>query len=271
MSSLSSIYRSRRDTRPERRAAFTLIELLVVIAIIAILAAILFPVFAQAREKARQASCLSNMKQMSLGIMQYTQDWDETFPADMHLFWRDSWPATTQPYVKSYDVFRCPSDDNMDPLAGWEWAGAGISYAANAYSNGCTNLWGVMGGWSSCLQMPSRSLADIGRVADTILLAERHNGDVLAHGGVGNRVSYQIGITGQGWLGVIIPTDIPNGARTTTAADYPVGPNGAVTARHADLANFAFCDGHVKAMKPAATNPDPTTRPNDNLWDARRL
>jgi prepilin-type N-terminal cleavage/methylation domain-containing protein len=63
-----------------RRSAFTLIELLVVIAIIAILAAILFPVFAQAREKARQAACLSNLKQIGTGVMMYVQDYDETFP-----------------------------------------------------------------------------------------------------------------------------------------------------------------------------------------------
>src|ERR1700734_1523997 len=69
---------TRRSTRTQ--TAFTLIELLVVIAIIAILAAILFPVFAQAREKARQATCISNMKQLGLGFAQYTQDYDETSP-----------------------------------------------------------------------------------------------------------------------------------------------------------------------------------------------
>ena len=67
------------------KKAFTLIELLVVIAIIAILAAILFPVFAQAREKARQTSCLSNLKQIGLGLMMYTQDYDETYPMNLFL------------------------------------------------------------------------------------------------------------------------------------------------------------------------------------------
>src|SRR2546423_851760 len=117
------------------RRGFTLIELLVVITIIAILAAILFPVFAQARESARQSSCLSNTKQLGLGIMQYVQDYDEKFPL---WIWCDSvgganpvvsgpgtpdtpwgpwknnhtgWDKTTQPYIKNVQVFKCPSND----------------------------------------------------------------------------------------------------------------------------------------------------------------
>jgi prepilin-type N-terminal cleavage/methylation domain-containing protein/prepilin-type processing-associated H-X9-DG protein len=105
-----------------RKSAFTLIELLVVIAIIAILAAILFPVFAQAREKARQASCLSNQKQLGLGIMQYVQDYDETYP--QAYYYKNNtattnggsaggyitWTVTVQPYVKNAQIFVCPSD-----------------------------------------------------------------------------------------------------------------------------------------------------------------
>lgn len=106
------------------KKAFTLIELLVVIAIIAILAAILFPVFAQARERARGISCLSNTKQMGLAIMMYTQDYDETY------FWQP-WPGNQnpdwnfpiaqpsvgfydlmQPYVKNTGIFKCPSNND---------------------------------------------------------------------------------------------------------------------------------------------------------------
>ncbi len=106
-----------------KKTAFTLIELLVVIAIIAILAAILFPVFAQAREKARQAVCESNLKQIGLGLMMYTQDYDETYPHENYM---SSWPWYTwssawciQPYLKSTGIYTCPSDSfqttNMTP------------------------------------------------------------------------------------------------------------------------------------------------------------
>src|SRR6056297_3423700 len=106
-----------------RRHGFTLIELLVVIAIIAILAAILFPVFARAREKARQASCLSNVKQMGLAAMMYVQDYDETMPparcynatipytmpnGDTWDSW-GPWFALIQPYAKNPQIFICPS------------------------------------------------------------------------------------------------------------------------------------------------------------------
>ncbi len=107
------------------RRAFTLIELLVVIAIIAILAAILFPVFGRARENARKTSCLSNMKQIGLGLVQYLQDYDEIYPitfqnnttpptnngfqsAPSHR----GWAYNLQPYTKSVQVFQCPSDDS---------------------------------------------------------------------------------------------------------------------------------------------------------------
>ncbi len=101
------------------KRAFTLIELLVVIAIIAILAAILFPIFAQAREKARAISCLSNTKQLGLGLMMYVQDYDETYP--WAFFWNTStnfnhdgylWSSQRciQPYIKNKDIYKCPDD-----------------------------------------------------------------------------------------------------------------------------------------------------------------
>src|SRR3954468_16853992 len=92
--------RQRDNTFMNRTSAFTLIELLVVIAIIAILAAILFPVFAQAREKARQASCMSNMKQIGLAVMQYEQDYDETVPCGVNMYGGNGWAGQIYAYVK---------------------------------------------------------------------------------------------------------------------------------------------------------------------------
>lgn len=113
---LGSLARGRNAVAPSVchkpiRRAFTLIELLVVIAVIAILAAILFPVFAQAREKARQTACLSNMRQMTLGVMMYAQDYDETLPLAAtatptgFLNWHD----LVDPYVRNKQIWICPS------------------------------------------------------------------------------------------------------------------------------------------------------------------
>ena len=102
----------RNLSRQRRHGAFTLIELLVVIAIIAILAAILFPVFAQAREKARQTACLSNMKQVGLAVLQYTQDNDGLIPAtnpNGNEYESYIAAARLQPYIKNFQIFHCPS------------------------------------------------------------------------------------------------------------------------------------------------------------------
>jgi prepilin-type N-terminal cleavage/methylation domain-containing protein/prepilin-type processing-associated H-X9-DG protein len=147
-----------------RFAAFTLIELLVVIAIIAILAAILFPVFAQAREKARQATCASNMKQIMTGTLMYVQDYDETWPitlphngtANQNFFlWtipeaalaappaspqtRSTWAIAIQPYIKNYSLYACPSGADYHPFTtpptNAAQAATKLSYSLNGYLN----------------------------------------------------------------------------------------------------------------------------------------
>ncbi len=114
-----------------RNRGFTLIELLVVIAIIAILAAILFPVFTQAREKARQTMCLSNCRQMGIAVHMYVQDWDETLPTvKMMGTPGTSWIEQVQPYVKARLLQRCPSDNSP---AWQEDPPRPTSYGFNAY------------------------------------------------------------------------------------------------------------------------------------------
>src|SRR5688572_10747769 len=121
--------RHRRRQRPP--SGFTLIELLVVIAIIAILAAILFPVFAQARAKARQAACLSNMKQIGLAVMTYVQDYDELYPVNNMSYAPvdankefSAWMQHIQPYAKNADLFLCldtrkqTSSNDFDTILG---------------------------------------------------------------------------------------------------------------------------------------------------------
>ena len=281
------------------RSGFTLIELLVVIAIIAILAAILFPVFAQAREKARQASCLSNMKQISLSVLMYIQDYDEKFPigtvADSSLpsdqqaysfVIGGTWFRRVQPYIKNVDVFRCPDDLGGNTTnAITSVFGPRLSYAANGYFNGPLPNdyhWQVRGvisvggpDFTWIYGTDGVSEASVKSSAQTILIAE-HDHVWPGAGGdssLGNTYDWGPGcvILGVPWYNGAAPSDLPDGTRAPKTNIYdPAGPNGGVMAVHSGVANFAFCDGHVKAMKPSATNPDPVNRPQDNLWDATR-
>ncbi len=109
-------------------SGFTLVELLVVIAIIASLAAILFPVFAQARAKARAIACLSNSRQLGLAVAQYVMDYDEVLPLVSFPSKANTWTATVQPYTKNQAILRCPDDTSSN------WAAGRLSsYAVNAW------------------------------------------------------------------------------------------------------------------------------------------
>ncbi len=160
---------------------FTLIELLVVIAIIAILAAILFPVFSKAREKARQASCMSNLKQIGAALTMYTEDYDGTYPRGQ--FWPfDSsytWIMVLEPYVKNTQVFRCPSGGN-DPYG----YGYNIAYwGAGDWVDGMHGINDVRPVCESDVPTPSETIwvVDVGRYwgcgleYDIETPAQRHN------------------------------------------------------------------------------------------------
>ena len=160
------------------RRGFTLIELLVVIAIIAILAAILFPVFARAREKARQSSCLSNMKQIALGHLMYAQDYDEQIVPNLGYFNSDNlnppesmwWYMKVQPYIKNEQILQCPSVSTQAySIGGGSTANYECDYAMNTF-------------------IARAALADIQAPAATVLNCERGNTYVRVYnpGGGGN-------------------------------------------------------------------------------------
>ncbi len=183
--------RTRRGFTNARRA-FTLIELLVVIAIIAILAAILFPVFAQAREKARATACLSNTKQLGTAAMMYVQDYDEMYPCNSwdnpYTGTKDNdigqdtrtkvqWPWRLMPYVKNKQVFACPSDPNpKNFMSGYsrgvddEW---GIPMPISvAHNQAIFGYGGTQGAEDWVKQNPPLSLAGVPSPASTYLIAD---------------------------------------------------------------------------------------------------
>ena len=212
--------------RYRRRKAFTLIELLVVIAIIAILAAILFPVFARAREKAKQASCQSNLKQVGLAWLMYLQDYDEKLlPA--YMTGMGQWPQHLYPYMKSWQIYQCPSNYPISAYPSWDICYTINNYVAGVYS--ITTLGGI------------NSYEDIEAVAETCVFAER-----LKYG-LPSRVGYYI--TGES-------------ATESGVLDNVLHPCSFI---HNDTMNVAFCDGHVKVMKPGwAQNPVPYLTPQDD-------
>jgi len=216
-----------------QRRAFTLIELLVVIAIIAILAAILFPVFAQARGKARQAMCLSNVKQFALAFTMYAQDYDET---NVPLFisngqpagnmtdangivWYNnylSWQQLLYPYMKSTGVIRCPESPGQDPTGSI----LNLNYAGNAE---------VFSSSSNVIK--PRTLAMITRPAEIIAVLDGARPEI-------SWVTVSRGPSGSKQY-------IPNTPQPSCATDVWCVKD----KRHNGGGNVGFCDGHAKWMR----------------------
>jgi prepilin-type N-terminal cleavage/methylation domain-containing protein/prepilin-type processing-associated H-X9-DG protein len=249
------------------RAGFTLIELLVVIAIIAILAAILFPVFAQARQKARQTACLSNMKQIGLAIMQYNTDYDETYPVGNYTFgaqtsWAQlAWAGHIQAYAKNTDILLCPNapkadldncaDANVLPGPG----GVNAVFCASATAPlgnavapaikvplrniGCNEwvFYRIQAPYSGARQPISVAENEVGRPASLPLIADS---------------TYVL---------IPDPTRIMAASHQGTRwFDYngPVDSLDPKNARHNGGANIVYGDGHAKWSNQKAMGPDAT-------------
>lgn len=207
-----------------RNRGFTLIELLVVIAIIAILAAILFPVFAQAREKARQTQCLSNTKQLGIAVMAYINDYDETYPMSVYLSFRNNQPcaytmiSSLEPYIKNTEIYQCPSNRQaMDLDQFWRNLGfAGgdcaqfrwLSYVGNfaLFEDGPNNAI------TGAQNQPPIKMAELEFAAETTALQD---GQLMQQGGTCNFSLF----------------------------------NSPIEGRHSEMTSVTYADGHSKALK----------------------
>ncbi len=238
-----------------RRAAFTLIELLVVIAIIAILAAILFPVFAKARERARQTSCLSNMKQLGTAGMMYIQDFDETmFAYSVSVVAPDGngtsyWTNLLDPYVKQRNLWTCPSfDDSL---------GATISANSTTYGVNLNHVVTSVNGSPAPF-----AIAEFKRPASLLWLTDSQSSKLLR-----SRDTTCKGFQ-QGYLAVYCPdVSTQNPPVTHSAQCAEVEQTRAVDARHNGGANVLFVDTHAKWLKADPLRLKETDASHDtDLW-----
>lgn len=223
------------------RRGFTLIELLVVIAIIAILAAILFPVFAKAREKARQTACLSNMKQIGLGMMMYMDDYDGVYPPHYTTNPAGSsgpysaWPQMVYAYIKNSQIFVCPDRSDLTPMTD---PGA---LTATAYSQAQTQVTYGMNYWLDSYYYKDATESGIALPAETVWFAE--NAPTGA-----TRGSYLV-------YAPFYEYNFP------TSAAYGINPPhppayASLVDRHTGGLNITWADGHAKWMRRSALEAD---------------
>lgn len=246
------------------RSGFTLIELLVVIAIIAILAAILFPVFQKVRENARRTACLSNLKQIGLGIVQYNQDFDEKQPCGANRYGAGTgWAAQIYPYIKSVAVFQCPDD-------------SGVGSRASSYGYNTNFVGGKYGSPTFGVTVPSGySLADFAAPSKVVMFFEVTNSagydlsnatGMPVNGFASDESNDGASPTGNG-IGVVAYND-PGGFGASPKLKYATGymqyssndaANGvpsfqAPTGRHTDGSNFLMADTHAKWLRPQSVS-----------------
>jgi len=231
-----------------QKRAFTLIELLVVIAIIAILAAILFPVFATAREKARQTQCASNLKQIGIAITMYTADYDECFPMSQFVEGSNkvSWRQVIQPYIKSTGLMICPDNPNNQTVIAAAVGGypaINISYAGNTNEQGVYAQPSPFWTYSPFSDPGYSALA----VPITVVVAPDQFITVLES--VASRVAFDLGDAGY---------SVGNAGCAVPAGSSQVPTWSCLYAGHTGLTNYLFCDGHVKAL---------TSMKTQNYWN----
>jgi len=238
-----------------KKSGFTLIELLVVIAIIAILAAILFPVFAKVREKARQTSCLSNEKQIGLSFAQYYQDYDEKWPIGVTTATATpvsgfGWAGTVSQYIKATGLLKCP-DDNTSIVAGTPTEYP-VSYGYNS---------NIAGQSDAAFTAPSSTVAMFevqgatSNVTSGYTLANTTGDGATAVGAASptftNSSFADNGLNVTGQTAVIFATSQMGG----TATPANVGGFGNANGLHTGGSNFLLADGHAKWFRGAAVSP----------------
>ncbi|MDR3707277.1 MAG: DUF1559 domain-containing protein [Capsulimonadaceae bacterium] len=264
---------------------FTLIELLIVIAIIAILAAILFPVFATAREKARESACLSNCKQLGIAMVQYATDYDETFPVGVHGTGGVGWGGQIYPYVKSAGVYQCPSDTTQLYTGTQQYSGALphdsiVSYAANydvlGTYVGTGSAISIMGhlqqmsapsvtvllfevmGFSAPVTDPLEGFDPASQNTDATPVGDgcpdfQYNGwDLPCTPNTSTRAGsdtcqwYATGYLGGAYTNVTACMVVPM---------YPNSNSSSSVGRHLNGANYILADGHAKFLLPTLVSP----------------